>query len=148
MNTIQMNIVSYKDFDLSHLEIKNSEVLYKEQPFYLKTPIIESSGILEKNGSNYIYLNFYDTKNHDSFLHIIKQLDKRIENVNFENKAIMSSKYKFIMKIDINSLEDTFFNKTDDSILPIEIRGDTKCICLLKYDIDNNSIFLFQYMKL
>ena len=143
-----MNIVSYKNFDIINVEVKDDNVLYKNQPFYIKTPIIESSGLLEKDGNNYIYLNFYDTDNHDKFIQIIRQIDKQIQNPKFENKLIMSSKYKLILKICVNTLDDIFFNKNGDSIIPIEIRGKPKCVCLLKYDIKHNSISLFQYMKM
>ena len=142
-----MSIVSYKDIDLLKLKVGDG-ILYDNEHFYIKTPIIESSKLLEKDDSNYIYLNFYNTKNHNKFLYLIKDIERLIKNPKFESKLLMSTKYEPIMKIDVLTVSDTFFNKNGDGIIPIEIRDNSRCVCLLKYDIKRNSVLLYQYMKL
>jgi hypothetical protein len=134
-----MSIISYKNIEITKISCVNEEMLYNNESFYVKTPIIESSKVLNDVNGNFLYLKCYNTTNHNKFLNIIGAINA-IFKFNIRNLSNI--------KIKIETLKDTFFNKNEENILPIEITDSSSCMCLLKYDYKIKEIVLFQYMKL
>jgi len=117
---------------------------YNNEPFYIKTPIAESSSILEKNGDSFLYINFYETKVHSKFINTLRDINMVTGTLN--NSVVMTTKHKMTLKINILTTENTFFNKSGNDIIPFEIQDLSKCVCLIYYD--KNQFSLYQYMKL
>ena len=143
-----MNIISYKKFNISNFDVNS--FLYDSEKFYLQTPIIESSGIIQHDNKNYIKLNIQDNNSNLLFLSLIKNIEYKIiekyKDINSQLMIDLQNKYPSL-KINITNLENTFYDKEKKNISISEISQNTKCVSLLYISCDYEWK-LFQYMKL
>jgi hypothetical protein len=144
-----MSIVSYKLINIDVIDIVNGNLLYNNEKFYVQTPVMGSSEIINHDGEYYIQFNFIDTPTHNLFLSILKNIEKKIieTNESFDTFFLRDIHNNISLRVHIDSVSNTFFNKEKRNILVTEILNKSKCIALI-YMNSLHEWKLYQYMKL
>ena len=144
-----MSIISYKLINNVDVEMVDGVLLYKSKDFYIQTPVMISSEIINCDNDNYIQLNFVDIPTHNLFISNLKNIETKIlgESVKFETLFLRDIHNNISLRVRIDSLGNTFFNKDKISILGSEIFKKTRCLALI-YLNSKYEWKLFQYMKL
>jgi hypothetical protein len=144
-----MNIIQYKLIDNYLITINDDELLYNKEKFYIQTPVMESGEIIKHGEEYYIQFNFKDIPTHNLFLESLKYIEKTVINNDnsFTSFFLRDIHDNISIKVGIESMDVTFFNKDKGSILGSEIFKKTKCIGLI-YMNSSRKWILHQYMKL
>ena len=141
--------IKYKLINLKNITINGNKILYDCNDFYIDTPTLKISNILDIDNKTYLQLKVQKKSSGVFFINSILSIETFIKNYADKNSLFLNSQLlkdmneNIYIKVKINATLNNIFdkNKTTLSYNSLKINDNVKCILKL-------SNFYYDYQKL
>ena len=146
---MDFNTINYKLINSDNITIDGNNILYNSNDFYIDTPTLKVSNILDIDNKTYLQLKIPKKNSGVFFINSILSIEAFIQKYVSKNSLFLNSQLlkdineNIYVKVKINATLNNIFdkNKTTLSYNSLKINDDIKCILKV-------SNFYFDYQKL